>query len=367
MGTTVLYADAGYSLTEEHWGEDNPGTGNGPWNWTVTYGASGVQNWALYGEDGLWIKGIYNTTPGSPYQYDWSIVGSADTLAGQRPKVTRAKMYLGAVVYFDAEWDQANSGDNLSGDALSVAYFDWSNPSGRGTYPDGTQMSYCRDLSGFENTLRHAHAPEYSGLLDSTANSTDLVLADDAIHFAADRNFSTYLFTTPAAWTLEVEAKFASAGQSTAIIGSWGISTRQNYALWIDATDHVVCSTVNDSGVAFQATSATTIDPTIWHTYRVSRDGSSIAAQVDGTVVASIVTTGTPPVDQQVLGVNVDAVNGWRREAWYRSVKLFSEADHYEAARVNLAPSPGGVLTAATAPRGRVKLGLVSSIDGGPP
>ena len=163
-----------------------------------------------------------------------------------------------------------------------------------------------------------------------------------------------------------VEAKFAAGSQATSIAGGAGTSGVSNVYLALDATDHVVAKTANDAGSVFVATSTATIDPTVWHTYRVSRDASSLTVQVDGTQVATIPCTGTPPVDSQVLAMNrVPGVAA--REGWFRSVKLFSEADHYEATIVNLAPTPGGVLTATASPRGRVRIGMSVSPDGGPP
>lgn len=46
---------------------------------------------------------------------------------------------------------------------------------------------------------------------------------------------------------------------------------------------------------------------------------------------------------------------------------VYLDATLGAAAYINLAPSPGGVLTATAAPRTRIRLGLTSSPDGGPP
>lgn len=365
MGTTYLHQDAGYSVTEDQWGEDNPGPSGSPWTWTITTDSPTAISWAMYSEDGRVITSIFSGSPGPTYQLNWAnYVGPY--VAGQRPKWTRLVVdKTGVAGTLDAEWDQANTGDNLSGDALSVVYWNMADPSGgRGTYPNGTTMGYCRDLSGFEYTARAAYGHTY---LESTNNGVTLVLADNSAHFTASRNWVSPLFATPAAWTLLVRAKFAAGGQDTSIVGSAGASGKSNIYLALDATDHVVAKTANDAGSVFVATSTDTIDPTAWHDYRVSRDASSLTVQVDGTEVASILCTGTPPVDQQALAMNATASPGVVRESWFRSVKLFSEADHYEPGRVNLAPSPGGLLTATASPRGRVKLGLSVSPDGGPP
>lgn len=47
--------------------------------------------------------------------------------------------------------------------------------------------------------------------------------------------------------------------------------------------------------------------------------------------------------------------------------RIEAHSDAAATTYINLAPSPGGVLTAEASPRTRVKLGLTSSIDGGPP
>ena len=365
MGTTYLVQEAGYSVTEDQWGEDNPGLAGSPWNWTITTDSPSFITWYMYSEDGRPVTNITSGSPGPTYQLDWAnYVGPY--VAGQRPKWTRLIVdKTGVYGALDAEWDQANTGDDLSGDPLSIVYWKLSDPSGgRGTYPDGTTMGYCRDLSSFERTARASYG---EGYLESTNISVTLVLADDAVHFAASRSWVSPLFTSPAEWTLLVEAKFAAGGQATGIAGGTGASGKSNIYLALDATDHVVAKTANDAGSVFVATSTTTIDPTVWHDYRVSRDASSLTVQVDGTEVASILCTGTPPVDQQVLAMNRCAAPGTARESWFRSVKLFSEADHYEPGRVNLAPSPGGLLTATASPRGRVRIGMSVSPDGGPP
>lgn len=365
MGTTYLHQEPGYSVTEEQWGEDNPGLAGSPWNWTITTDSPTFITWYMYSEDGRAITNITSGSPGPSYQLDWAnYVGPY--VAGQRPKWTRIVVdSTTATPALDAEWDQANTGDNLSNDPLSVVYWNLADPSGgRGTYPDGTTMGYCRDLSGFENTARATYGHTY---LESTNSGVTLVLADDAVHFPASRNWVSPLLDTPAAWTLLVEAKFAAGGQETSIVGSAGASGKSNIYLALDATDHVVAKTANDAGSVFVATSTATIDPTVWHDYRVSRDASSLTVQVDGTEVATILCTGTPPVDSQALAMNATASPGVVRESWFRSVKLFAEADHYEPGRISLAPSPGGLLTATASPRGRVKLGLSVSPDGGPP
>ena len=365
MGTTYLAQGAGYSVTEEQWGEDNPGVAGSPWNWTITADSPPAITWSMYSEDGRIITSISDGAIGSTYQLDWANY-AGPYLPGQRPKWTRLVVdKTGVYGVLDAEWDQANTGDNLSGDPLSAVYWNLADPSGgRGTYPNGTTMGYCRDLSGFENTARASYGHTY---LESTNSGVTLVLADDAVHFPASRNWVSPLFDTPAAWTLLAEAKFAASGQNTGIVGSAGASGKSNIYLALDATDHVVAKTANDAGSVFVATSTTTIDPTVWHDYRVSRDASSLTVQVDGTEVATILCTGTPPVDQQALAMNATASPGIVRESWFRSVKLFSEADYYEPGRISLAPSPGGVLTATASPRGRVRIGMSVSPDGGPP
>ena len=65
MATVYLHQDAGYALTETHWGEDNDYPN--AWYWTLEYGGTGVGYWTLWSEDGQVALWLVNTFPGSPY------------------------------------------------------------------------------------------------------------------------------------------------------------------------------------------------------------------------------------------------------------------------------------------------------------
>lgn len=363
MATVYLHQDAGFSLTEDHFGDDL--TAGSTRNWTITYVGT-VGWWTMWHEDGtkspVWL---IPGDQGSPYTWDWNLSGP-DVVPGRFPKITRTKLgpdgsHLGD--WMDAEWSEATTGHDLSDDPPAVAFYDLANPSGRGTYPNDTNLRYIRDLSGFERTMDPSATRSAFG---SVAVDMRYVATDPSIHFHDAECFGAPPFASPAQWTLIVRAKFADAGVPHSIVGTAG-TFLDSVGLGVDSGNHVYATTINSGGGLFTATSTTPIDPTGWHTYYVSRSSDTLAVSVDDVPHASIPVTGAPFVGDVSLGMNIGTRDGAVTEAWYKCLKLYSEADHHEPGRVSLAPSPGGVLTATSEPRSRVRLGMSVSPDGGSP
>ena len=364
MSTVYIQQDAGFSLDIDKFGEDNPCTGT--WEWQCTMPSPDGYFWGLFAEDGHETIHLYNLSP--PYLYNWAILTSPGypNEPGLFPKVTRTKVSLTnafATNVLDAEWSEANTGDDLTGgDTFAVAFFDWSNPSGRGTYSDGTNLRYCRDLSGDERT---AYTSYPHGIMGSGNTSMVYVSADQAVEFDDAGSLVTATFTSTAWWTLIVRAKFTAADVAHDIAGTAGGASSAVY-LAIDGTNHVVAKTRDAVGNVFTATSADPIDPTEWHTYWVSRSADTLTVEVDNVEVATAAVTGAASVATVALGIN-RTVDGHATAGLYSKVKLYSEPSHREPGTVNLAPSPGGVLTATAEPRSRVRLGMSVSPDGGSP
>lgn len=367
MSTVYLHQEAGWSLNEDQFGEDNPCTGT--WTWTITIpGGVADFRWTLTAEDGTYPVSLYNAGISGSYQYNWALLTppTYQDDAGACPKIVRTMVginYAERDTYLDAEWSEANTGDDLTGgDTFAVAFFDWSNPSGRGTYPDGTNLRYCRDLSGNERTAYTS----YPHTILSSANTTmEYVAADQAVTFDSAGSLVTSTFTSSAWWTLIVRAKFTAADVAHDIAGTAGDVASAVY-LAINSTNHVVAKTRDAVGNIFTATSANPIDPTQWHTYWVSRSADTLTVEVDNVEVATAAVTGAASVATVALGIN-RTVDGHATAALYSKVKLYSEPSHREPGTVNLAPSPGGVLTATAEPRSRVRLGMSVSPDGGSP
>lgn len=332
MTFTYLHQDSGWSLDAEKFGQDNPCTGT--WEWTVGLPTPSDFRWGLFAEDGTKTISLYTGALSGPWTYNWAILTSPGwpNEPGMFPKITRTKIATDntyASVYVDAEWDEATTGDNLSHDPLSIAYYQFANPSGRGAYPDGTNLRYCRDLSGFERTM---YADPGTGWAPSATFTMEYRATDQAVQFSNGERFtSKSSFDAPAAWTLDVRAKFTTAGEAHDIVGTFGTGPGGYSAIYLglDAADRVVARAANDAGVAFQATSTDPIDPTQWHTYYVSRTAGSLVVSVDDVEVASIVCTGTPTVTPVYLGMNV-ANSGASKPGLYCWLKLFAEADHHE-------------------------------------
>lgn len=108
------------------------------------------------------------------------------------------------------------------------------------------------------------------------------------------------------------------------------------------------------------------------------RTASTLQVFKNGVLFATTAANGVPGYFAHDFVIGMMASNGafpWNGRishvAYYDTALATPSIEAHAGAAavtyINLAPSPGGVLTAATAPRGRVKLGLVSSIDGGPP
>lgn len=368
MSTVYIQQDAGFSLDVDKFGQDNPCAGT--WEWQVTLPTPAISDffWGLFAEDGTKTIRLYNGGIAGAYLYNWATLTSPSfpNEVGLFPKITRTKVGTSALFttnYLDAEWSDANTGDDLTGgDTFAVAFFNWANPSGRGTYPDGTNLRYCRDLSGNERTAYTSYA---HGILSSGNTTMEYVSADQAVSFDDAGSLVTSTFTSTAWWTLIVRAKFTAADVAHDIAGTAGDVASAVY-LAIDATNHVVAKTRDAVGNVFTATSADPIDPTEWHTYWVSRSADTLTVEVDSVEVATAAVTGAASVATVALGINRN-VDGHATAGLYSKAKLYSEPGHREPGRINLAPSPGGVLTATAEPRTRVKLGMTVSIDGGPP
>lgn len=108
------------------------------------------------------------------------------------------------------------------------------------------------------------------------------------------------------------------------------------------------------------------------------RSASTLRVFKDGVVFASDAADGVPGYFAHDFVIGLMASDGafpWNGRishvAYYDTAlsdaRIAIHAGAAATTYINLAPSPGGVLTAATAPRSRVKLGLTVSIDGGPP
>lgn len=167
------------------------------------------------------------------------------------------------------------------------------------------------------------------------------------------------------------------------ICGQWqGPFVPGQFRLMLDASSDTYAELSAGGTQHFQTpvTLSPTTDP---YLLAVRYDGLNWSLFKNGVNVMDEPVTGTPTdAGNPALfighsGVNTGPYTGmwWNGRmshlAWYDSAlsdaRLAAHAAASGTQYVNLAPSPGGVLTATASPRGRVKLGMSVSPDGGPP
>lgn len=380
MAWSYVTQEAGWALDVEAFGEiHDPGSHT----WTIsTTGAFGNFEWYMYGEAGNQVGLIGNTSPPSPYSYAWGDGLGIGGLLGMR--VTRMVVSdpgLGNLVRLEATMDDANTGDLL---LPAVAPFTttclgfWSatKQDGRDQAADGTLLYYLRDLSGYENFVTVQETWYIAHPATPAVAATDG--GEGIVTFGANECMQgDYLAATSQEWTVVVRAKFDATGVAHDLFSTLTSGGQCDVELAIDSAGKPYARAYNTLGSSFLPTAASAVDATQWHDYAVRRSTTDIEVLVDGVQVATLPCSGTSRTSSGAPGVNVGPQNArtagsYRHVGWFGSALTDEEleiatAGISAAVPVNIAPAPGGVLTATASPRGRVRIGMSVSPDGGAP
>lgn len=376
---TYVTQQSGWALDVEAFGEiHDPGTHT----WTISdTGGFGIFDWKMYAESGNLVGQIGNNSPASPYAYNWGPGHGFGGPLGMR--VTRTVVSdpsAGDVVRLEAVMDGANTGDLLLPaeapfTTTCLGFWSATKQDGRDQAPDGTDLYCLRDLSGYENFVTPLNAVFVAHPATPAIAATDS--AEAIVTFDALECMQGAPAATSPEWTVIVRAKFDATGVAHDLFSTLTSIGLCDIELAIDGDGKPYARAYNTLGSSFMPTAASAVDATEWHCYAARRSTSALDVFVDGVQVATVPCSGTPRTSTAAPGINVGPQDA-RTAGSYRHAGYFGSALTAEemavacigisaATFVNLAPSPGGVLTATADPRSRVKLGLTVSIDGGPP
>ena len=354
MAFTYTTQAAGWALTVEQFGD--PGTVSQLYTITSTSEIPLI-DLTLYYEDGDVAYTTSVNPAGTSYSPTPVFLGEASRLV-TRLLVTTS----GPTTVLDCVWTEANTGENICGYNDCLAYYDPANIDGHGTtITEGQSVRYWRDLSGNENTMIATGA-------GTDPTWTALEIGEPSVWVDGAQSLQSKVFAHSQEWSVYATVKCATAGViQRPVNADDGVGARQAQYLNYRAANTLRTVAFNTDVTDFAALTAGDAGPTSKHLLSAIRTTSNLQLNIDGDEVASTATTGTPEATTSYMDLATSTPGAGM---WLGKVALFGVVlgpTFPILAPINLAPSPGGVLTATASPRGRVRIGMSISPDGGAP
>lgn len=355
MAFTYTTQAAGWALTVEQFGD--PGTVSQLYTITSTSEIPLI-DLTLYYEDGDVAYTVNVNPAGTSYSPTPVFLGEASRL------VTRLLVETGGpTTVLDCVWTEANTGENLCGFDDCLAYYDPANIDGHGTaITEGQSVRYWRDLSGNENTMIATGA-------GTDPTWTALEIGEPSVWVDVAQSFQSKVFSHSQQWSVYATVKCETAGAiQRPVDADDAVGARQAQYLNYRATNFLRSITFNDAVTPFTASTSYDAGPTSKHLLAALRGPTDLTLYIDGADVATVATTGTPEATTSYM--NLATSQAPATGMWLGKVALFGVVlgpTFPILAPVNLAPAPGGVLTATASPRTRIRIGMSVSPDGGAP